>query len=541
MTTLDSAPGRASSAPLREGPGAEAAEISPAWVDLGLIALVVAVYLPTVRAGFIFDDDFNISNSPLMTSVAGLRRIWLEPGATLQYHPLQYSLWWLEHHLFGDAPAGYHAVNLGLQAVNALLLVRVLRGLRVPAASLAAAVFAVHPVGVETVAWITEQKNLTSSLFALLTVMIFIRERGWSLRPPSPPRTLGAEGGFAVAMTLAFSLALLSKSAQVPLPGALLLLAWWKEGRMGKVPLALTLPMWGMGAAVAWVSLQLERGYTRQGAPYDGLPGRLQVAGVNLLHCARELILPIDLEPVFRPRWDLSTHHLVDWTCTAAVFAAVLVLWSLRARIGRGPLAPVLYFCGMLLPCIGLFPLTMQAYTDVSDHLQYPASVGLIALMASGVGAIAHRWRRALATAWVLTLGGVSWTQLYAYRDAPTFWTTVLESNPESIIGMNELGRALVASGRPPRPSRCSPGVGGWVATSASWTPRETRCSYSIIDPPRPSPPIPATSRRGSTPGSSGPRPLSSWASWRRPSPTSRWPRASTPIAPLPWRRLGAC
>ena len=146
---------------------------SERWRGLVILGVLIMAYLPALRSGFIWDDDFYVTQNQTLRSMAGLRRIWLDPAATPQYYPLVHTSFWIEYHLWGLKPLGFHAVNLGLHALAAFLLYRVLRRLAVPGAWLAAAIFALHPVEVESVAWITERKNVLSAVFYLAAGLAF--------------------------------------------------------------------------------------------------------------------------------------------------------------------------------------------------------------------------------------------------------------------------------------------------------------------------------------------------------------------------------
>src|SRR5262245_51777978 len=148
-------------------------------VDLALGVLIPLLaflaYLPAIHGGYIWDDDVHIVWNPTLRSLAGLGQIWFVPTATPQYYPLVHTTFWLEYHLWGLDPHGYHAVNVGLHALSALVLWRLLVRLEVPAAWFAAAVFALHPVHVESVAWATERKNVLSGLLYLCALAVYLR------------------------------------------------------------------------------------------------------------------------------------------------------------------------------------------------------------------------------------------------------------------------------------------------------------------------------------------------------------------------------
>jgi len=140
-----------------------------------IMLLTVLAYLPAWRCGFIWDDDFYVTNNPLLTETDGLRRIWFSAHHQSQYFPLVYTTLRLERNLWGLNPIGYHVVNVLLHSMNALLVWLVLRRLALPGAWLAAAIWAVHPVNVESAAWITELKNTQSTLFYLLALLAWMK------------------------------------------------------------------------------------------------------------------------------------------------------------------------------------------------------------------------------------------------------------------------------------------------------------------------------------------------------------------------------
>ena len=142
---------------------------------LGLLLLTCLAYIPALSAEFIWDDDDYVTANPVLQEGGrGLVRIWTEPTSLPQWYPLVHTTFWLEAQLWGMSPAGYHIVNVLLHGLSAWVLLIVLRRLEVPGALLAAAVFAVHPVHVESVAWVTERKNVLSLLFALLAVRAWL-------------------------------------------------------------------------------------------------------------------------------------------------------------------------------------------------------------------------------------------------------------------------------------------------------------------------------------------------------------------------------
>lgn len=194
-----------------------------------LLALAVCAYVPATHGGFIWDDDRYVSENPALTHPAGLRAIWLRPGATDQYYPLVFTTFWVEHRIWGTNPAGYHWVNVVLHGLNAGLLWTLLTRLGVRWPWLAAAVFALHPVHVESVAWISERKNVLSGFFYLVAFLAYLRfaplEPGEGAVPDeaavAEERATGSGLGWYAVAFAAFVAALLSKTVTCSLPAVI--------------------------------------------------------------------------------------------------------------------------------------------------------------------------------------------------------------------------------------------------------------------------------------------------------------------------------
>src|SRR5881296_231737 len=201
----------------------------------GLLLAVVTIfaYRPAWNGGLLWDDDVYITNNELLTAPDGLRRIWFSLDSPSQYFPLVYSTFRIEYALWGLNPTGYHWVNLLLHVANAMLVWRLLACLKVPGAWLAGAIFALHPVQVESVAWITERKNVLMGFFFLLTLLAWVAFV--DQRTKQPWRF------YALALVL-YVLALSAKSTACTLPAALLLILWLQKRPITKQRLIKIVP-----------------------------------------------------------------------------------------------------------------------------------------------------------------------------------------------------------------------------------------------------------------------------------------------------------
>jgi tetratricopeptide (TPR) repeat protein len=426
----------------------------PAWIALALVAAAFVAYLPALHAQYIWDDEAYVTGNETLRTPGGLLKIWLEPWATPQYYPLVHTSFWIEYRLWQLDPAGYHAVNIAIHALNGILVLLLLRRLQVPGAALAAALFTLHPVHVESVAWVTERKNVLSAFFYLAAMLVYLRFR------PVGERAVGARGkeaarprgeGSAVLYGIAFLLfvaALLSKTVTASLPGALLVIVWWKEGRLTVRDVLRLVPFFLLGLAAGISTAWLEK--HRVGAYGDDwtLTGaqRLLIAGRAVWFYLGKLLWPHPLVFIY-PRWELDVHSALQWAFPVAAVVLLGVLFAFRGRIGRGPLAAALFFGGTLVPALGFFDVYPMRYSFVADHFQYLASLGVLTLVvAAATWAVSEHWpgrvreARAGAALWLLALGTVTYVECHHYHDYETLWIDTLAKNTRCWMAYNNLG-----------------------------------------------------------------------------------------------------
>jgi len=415
-----------------------------------LLALTLAVYGPALDGGLLWDDDEYIGSNPLLEDTAGLRDIWLRPGATTQYYPLTFSSLWLQHQLWGLDTLGYHLVSAALHALAAFLLWRLLRELEVGGAWSTAVVFAVHPVLVASVAWLAELKNVQSGALYLACLLAYFRAR-----PPVPPGHGAASSKRRVGVLppLLFAAALLSKSVGVLLPAVILLVVWWKRGRIRAADLRSVAPMVMMAAVMALVTIHAERRYSGTAATPSGLSpvARVLVAGRALWFYAGTLVWPAGLTSVY-PRWEVDPGDWWQYGYPLAAAAALAGLWLLRSRLGRGPVVAAGAFVLFAAPALGLVDIAYFRYSFVADHFQYHAAPALLALLMAGVARLARRWPRLPAAAAVVAggllvtaLAGASWRRAHAYQSEEARCLATLAANPSAWSAMNNLGVELAA------------------------------------------------------------------------------------------------
>lgn len=418
------------------------------WLlGLLLVVAVILVYQPVWHAGFIWDDDAYVTDNPLLIAPDGLWRIWFSLDSPSQYFPLTYTVFRLEHAFWGLNATGYHWINILLHASNALLVWWLLRRLAVPGAWLAAAIWALHPVQVETVAWITELKNILMCFCYMLTLHAWLgfvdglSQRKWIL--------------YAIALVL-YVLALSAKTTACTLPAALFLILWWQHRPITKARLAQVIPFLVLGVGMGLVSMWWERFHQgTQGKTFSlGVLDRLLLAGHALWFYAGKLLWPANLMFSY-PRWTINPADPLAYGWLLACAAAAMGVFYFRRVAGRGPEVALLFYALTLSPLLGFIMLYTFRYTFVADHYQYVACLGPLVLGSAGIVAgldrIKHRrsWmvKPVICAALPLTLGALTWHQAGIYQNPETLWRDTLVKNPDSSLANSSLGGLFIRRG----------------------------------------------------------------------------------------------
>jgi tetratricopeptide (TPR) repeat protein len=419
---------------------------------LVLVVVTVVAYLPALSGSFVWDDDaWTTGITALLRDVSGLCSMWFRPTALQQYYPLSGTTFWLDYHLWGFWTMPYHLENVLLHAACALLFWRLLRRLETPGAWLAGAIFALHPVMVESAAWITERKNVLSLLLYLGALLAYGRFNSfWKEDSGSGPRPWRA---YALA-SLLFLGALLAKTTTFSFPAVILLIGWWKRGRIRwREDVLPTLPLFALSLGCCLVTGWLEK--THVGAREEYFPltflDRCLIAGRATWFYVGKLLWPVNLSFTY-PMWPFDVHSWPQWLYPLTAVGTLVGLWLARRRIGRGPAAAAFFFIGALFPLLGFMNVYGMRFSYVWDHWVYLPSLGLIALAAALAARAADALRAprvssAVAAIVLVALGATTWSRARVYRGPESLWQDAVNKNPECWEARNNLGAALFRRG----------------------------------------------------------------------------------------------
>ncbi len=434
----------------------------PIWQGGLIVLLVFLAYLPALRGGFVWDDDsWTTRIIDLLRDPSGLRLIWFQPTALQQYYPLSGTTFWLDYQLWKFWTTPYHVENVLLHALAALLFWRLLLRLCVPGAWLASAIFALHPVMVESVAWITERKNVLSLVLYLSALSAFGRYAQWVTRTgeiapaPDSPRTRATHHLFYGLSFVLFLSALLAKTTTFSLPAAILLIGWWKRGQIRwRADVLPTLPFFALAIGLCAVTAWLEKNHVGAEGPDFALtfPQRCLVAGHAFWFYLGKLFWPANLCFVY-PRWQPNSGSGWQWLQPVTTIGALFTLWLARGHLGRGPVTALFFFVGTLFPVLGFMNAYGMRYSFVWDHWVYLSAPGIIALAAALVVRAAESLRKpavvhGFAAIVLPVLALLTWRQAGMYTDTETLWRRTLVKNPDCWMAHSNLGFLLRNQGR---------------------------------------------------------------------------------------------
>jgi tetratricopeptide (TPR) repeat protein len=413
---------------------------------LVIAAAVVWIYWPSLCGDWLWDDDQLVANNALVHDPYGLWKIWFQPGSSLDFQPLKGSVVWLQWLLWGSNTLGYHLTNVFLHIVGALLVWRLLSKFGLRRAWLGGLIFAIHPVQVESVAWIAELKNTLSLPPFLLAMCAWLDydERG-------------KERDYFLSLGL-FLTAMLCKPTMVMFPVVILLYAWWKRGRIGWKDVKASAPFFVVSLVLGLVTAWFLHHYAveEDAVTMGGFFSRLACAGLAIAFYFSKCFLPLGLLPIY-PLWVIDPPTPWQFLPWPILLAVIYWLWTKRGSWGRHALLGLGFFLINLALFIGFNAAAYMKYTWVMDHLLYIPIIGLIGLVVAASEQMEKRLFTpirycgiGLATGVMLLLAWLSHAYAAKYLNSETLWTYELQHNSEAYLAHNNLGTILLEHGRIP-------------------------------------------------------------------------------------------
>lgn len=430
-----------------------ASKATESRVRLGLgvlliFALVFIVYSPMLPGNFLMDDHRLVKDdNPLVNGELGPLTIWFQTDFTLSTFAL-----WLQWLAWGEHPGSYHAVNLALHALSAVLLWRLLARLKIPGAWLAAAIFAVHPVCVNSVARIAEIKNTLSLPFFILSFWLYLRYENLSQKSVGQKPVVIHRWPDPAALwyglsLVAFVLALLSKTSTVMLPVVLLGCALWQRGRITRQDLLQTSPYFILSLAFGLMSVwfQKHQALASVGAilPPESFFEKLSIAGRVIWFYLGKALLPINLNIVYA-RWKIDATTLASLLPVLILCASFAVCWRFRRSWGRHALFGLGCFIVTLFPALGFFDSQFLTMWQVSDHLQYLPLIAPAVLAVAGLAFLLNeKVFRCAGIIVVLTLSVLTFQRAQVFSTDESLFRDTLAKNPVASNAHNDLGVIL--------------------------------------------------------------------------------------------------
>src|SRR3989339_66541 len=410
-------------------------------------------YAPAIRNGYIWDDDDYVLNNLLIRSPNGLKNIWFDFSAakifTHQYYPMVFTSFWIDYQLWRLNPFYYHLVNIILHSFNAIIIFLILYKLKVHGAWFAAFIFALHPVHVESVAWISERKNVLSTFFYLLAVLSYIKylKLGESLSKDTGLKPFDKYQTFYFISLFLYICALLTKTVTCSMPVAILLLLWWKQKKIFFKNLLPLIPFFIIGFIMGILTIWVEKNFVgARGIVWDfSIIDRFLIAGRAIWFYVSSLLWPNNLIFIY-PKWQIDSGIWWQYLYPASVIAILIISVFLQKFISNALLIALLFFIITLSPALGFIDIYPMKFSFVADHFQYLASIGLITIWVAGIAILFKKfgknlnWVKYIIFLTILTLFSRKvWLQSHIYKDQMTLWQDTIIKNPAATLAHNNL------------------------------------------------------------------------------------------------------
>jgi tetratricopeptide (TPR) repeat protein len=438
-----------SSSKISTVPTADEDSISPSEKRLRLclgaifiLALVFIIYRPILPGSFLMADHRSIKeDNGLVNAEFTPLNIWFHADFTLSISAL-----WLQRLAWGENPGCYHAVNILLHGLSAVLLWRLLARLKIPGAGLVAVVFAAHPVCVNSVARIAEIKNTLSLPFFILSFWLYLRNESIRLNPDRPSRRNYPALWFGLSL-VAFVLALLSKTSTVILPPVLLACALWQRGRITRQDLLQTSPYFVLALGFGMMSVWFQKHQALAGAGQVLQPEsfweRLAIAGRVFWFYLGKALWPVNLSLVY-PRWKAEAGTFGAYLPVVLLCAGFVLCWRFRRQWGKHALFGLGCFGVALFPVLGFFDSQFLTAWQVSDHLQYLPLIAPVTLATAGLVALLDaKILQCVVVALILTLSASTFRRAQVFATEENLMRDTVAKNPKAWGAQNDLGVIL--------------------------------------------------------------------------------------------------
>lgn len=412
------------------------------WLQVAVIITAgLLIYVPVLRGGWVWDDIVLVTSNASLRTVHGLWDIWFSAPVT-DYWPLTWTLLWAEWHLWGGEPPGYHVTSLTLHLCSGFLIWRLLHRLGLRFGWLGGLLFVIHPLAVESVAWVSEIKNTLSLPLYLLSL------DAWLDTEEKKP------GGY-LRSVLFYLAAMLAKTSTVMLPAVILLYCWWKRGRISGQEMKRMIPYGVIALVLGLVTIYFQtNGHDEDPVDLGGPFTRLIGAGTAFLFYLGKFVLPVNLLPIY-PRWTLDPPSFLQLLTLPALAILFFGLWTQRRDWGRHALFGLGFFLLNALPVLGLTKMRYMSVSWVADHFAYLPMIGLVGLVVAGGGQLLARARSSghFSAVGVISilLALLTW-QSHSYANQffsdETLWTYTLQYNPLAAQAHYNLGNDLMQAGR---------------------------------------------------------------------------------------------
>jgi Tfp pilus assembly protein PilF len=427
------------------------------------------VYSPSYHGEWLWDDDQMLTANPTVQhrmtldpnvptdSLATLKKLWFSPDGP-DYFPLSYTALWAQWPFFGMESTGYHVTTILFHISGALLFWALLAKMKIPGAWLSGFLFAIHPVCVESVAWISETKNTVSLPFFMLSCIF------WVAQDDEPAATKRQR--FYVLSIIFFLISMLAKTSIVAFPVVTLLYAWWKRRKVTERDIVLSLPLFAISIVLGLVTISYQWGRAigqekiiiADLLTMDGFLSRTAIAGMGILHYLASIVWPVGLLPIY-PRWEVDPLNHWMFLAWPILFAGIWWMWRKRNAAfpsdwGRHGLFVIGFFLLMLAPVLGFVTISYMRITWVADHFVYKPMISVVAFLGAGVVVFYNRLKESskltflvIGSLLLAALAFLGFRQTIVWKDEDHLWEYTLKHNNNAWQAHNRLGARKASRG----------------------------------------------------------------------------------------------